>query len=49
MIPLLGIVQVQLAAVAAALGAMLLGSVAYLLRRAFGLVKPPPPEEEVPH
>jgi hypothetical protein len=49
MIPLVGIVQVQLWAAAAALGAALLGFVAYLLRRAFGLVQPSPSEEETPH
>jgi hypothetical protein len=45
-IPLISIVQVQLLALAAALGAMALASAGYLLRRALGLVKAPPPIDE---
>ena len=43
------VVDVQLWALAAALGAASLGLLAYLLRRALGLVEPPPPEEETHH
>ena len=46
---LVGVVDVQLWALAAALSAAFLGIVAYLLRRALGLVEPPPPEEETHH
>ena len=46
---LVGVVDVQLWALAAALSAASLGLLAYLLRRALGLVEPPPPEEETHH
>lgn len=49
LLPLVGVVQVQLWALAAALAAALLAFLAYLLRRALGLVKPPPPEDETQH
>jgi len=49
LIPLVGVVDVQLWVLAAALGAALVGFVAYLLRRALGLADPPPPEEEIRH
>ena len=49
MLPLVSAVDVQLWALAAALSAALVGILAYLLRRALGLVKPPPPEEETHH
>ena len=50
LLPLVGVVQVQLWTLAAAVGAAFLATLAYLLRRAFGLVKPvPPPEEDTPH
>jgi len=46
MLPLVSVVAVQLWALAAALSAAILGILAYLLRRALGLVNPPPPEED---
>jgi hypothetical protein len=49
MIPLVGVVQVQLGVAAGALAAALLGLLGYLVRFSLGLVKPPPPEEEKPH
>ncbi len=41
--------QMELWALAAAIGAAFLASLAYLLRCHLGLVKPPPPEEDRPH
>lgn len=49
MLPVMSVVAMQLWALAAALGAVVLGLVAYLVRRALGLVEPPPSEEETPH
>jgi hypothetical protein len=46
---LVSAVDVQLWALAAALSAAFLGILAYLLRRALGLIEPPPPEEETHH
>jgi hypothetical protein len=46
---LVSVVDVQLWALAAALSAAFLGLLAYLLRRALGLVEPPPPEEDTHH
>ena len=43
------VVDVQLWTLAAALSAASLGFLAYLLRRALGLIEPPPPEEETHH
>lgn len=45
----IGAGHMQLWALAAAVAAAFLASLAYLLRRALGLVKPPPPEEDTPH
>ncbi len=41
--------HLQLWALAVAVAAAFVASLAYLLRRALGLVKPPPPEEDTPH
>lgn len=50
LVPLaIGAGHMQLWALAAAVAAAFLASLAYLLRRALGLVKPPPPEEDTPH
>jgi len=49
LVPLADVVDVQLWVLAAALGAALVGLLAYLLRRALGLAEAPPPEEETPH
>lgn len=48
--PFASIVSVQLWVLGAALGAALLGIIAYFVRRALGLVvEPPPPEENAHH
>jgi hypothetical protein len=49
MLPLVSTVEVQLWVLAAALGAALLASLAYVLMHTLGLVKPLPPEEETHH
>jgi hypothetical protein len=49
MIHLVSVVDVQLWALGAALGAAGLGILGYLLRRALGLVQPPPPEDDTSH
>jgi hypothetical protein len=47
--PAIGAGHLQLWALAAAVAAAFLAFFAYLLRRALGLVKPPPPENDTPH
>jgi len=49
MLIVMSVVAVQLWALGAALGAAALGLVAYMVRRALGLVEPPPSQEETPH
>jgi len=49
LLPLSDVVRVQLWAAAPIVTLALLASAAYLLKRALGLVKQPPPEEEAHH
>jgi hypothetical protein len=49
LLPLVSVVDVQLWVLGAALGAALLGLLAYLLRRSLGLADPPPPEDDDHH
>ncbi len=48
MIPLITTVQIQVAVLAGALTAALLGLLGYALRCRLGLIKPLPPEEDAP-